>query len=296
MSTITLPLIVGIMGLKTNKLSFFTFSISLIFTWGLLTYCTKLDRYIIFFISMTVATLVYFISHYIFNKGFATVHRTANTTRHSLHTPSGKGFARTLTSWLVAPASWPKSAQKKVYDYGSEPFLFSLFFVCIPPLILLNTIQSYSAIYIPFIAYTIGIILVTGLMLKINWPGSLRSYFDLYWFMTLTYCLPFFGGLLFMVNPQSTSAMLGFCLYLLIFMICVDWQTFITLSSLGITASLIVYRVLSGHFWPVVEFNMGWNFAITLVTVVITGFFFSRKKELYNLSQVKKAKLYAGSI
>ncbi|MEM7173788.1 MAG: ATP-binding protein, partial [Bacteroidota bacterium] len=296
LSAIVIPLVIGILGIKTDTISFLVFCILFGLMWFTLTYFTTLDRYVVYSISISTATLAFFISHYMQNQGFVTVNRARRTTGYSLLKPSWRGLVSHLASWVATPAELAKFAKRKVYSYGSEPFLFSIFFVGIPPFILFSIVQSLSALYVGIVAYSIGITLVIGLMLEVKWFTWLRSYFDLYWFVTLGYCLPFFWTLIFLINPQSTEAMVGFCLSLLVLMICVDWQTFLVLSSLGVPSALITYRVLSGHFWPFMNFSMVYSLLTTLSAVLITGFFFSRKKELYNLSQVKKAKLYAGSI
>ncbi|MEM7173947.1 MAG: ATP-binding protein [Bacteroidota bacterium] len=297
---ILVPLILGIIGFKTDVTSLLIFSITLSFGVAVSFFLIRSGIYfqqidLPFLISVGIASFLFFTSHYIQNQGFVMVHRAQDATGYSVHKPSWRGLVSALASW-VTPTKLARVAQRKVYTYGSEPFLFSLFFVCIPPFILLNILESLTALYIVFMAYSIGVVLVVGLMIEVKWVSWLKSYFDLYWFATLGYCLAGFGGLMFLVNPQSAGAMIGFCLFLLVLMLCVDWQTFVILSSLGISAAIVVYRVLSGHFWPSMDFNMGWDLAMTLSTVLIAGFSFAHRKELYNVTQLKKAKLYAGSI
>jgi signal transduction histidine kinase len=133
-------------------------------------------------------------------------------------------------------------------------------------------------------------------MLEVKWPVSLKPYFDLYWFFTLAYCLPFSAMLMFLASQQNYSALMGLAVALLTLVVCVDWQTFLILSGMGITSAIVGYRLFTGHFLSSVNFDMAWSLVTTLGTVLVAGFFFSRRKELYSIAQLTKAKLYAGSI
>jgi hypothetical protein len=76
---ILIPLIAGIIGLKTDPISLVIFCVvfcgSVIISFPFI----RPDVYKIFFVSTTLATLLFFISHCIINKGFVLVKHTKDT-------------------------------------------------------------------------------------------------------------------------------------------------------------------------------------------------------------------------
>ncbi|MEM7173935.1 MAG: sodium:solute symporter family protein, partial [Bacteroidota bacterium] len=295
-SSVVLPMLIGILGLKTDKRSFWTFFVVFVTGTTMGKFFTSIHEYTVSLLSLGFATIMFFVSHVLINHGVRKVSRTEYSTGISSHRFSRNGFFRGLSGFAYRVSHLPQVASRKVYSYGRESMLFAIFYLSASLVLLISNPSVLATSFLSFLVYGIGLTLSVGLLCEVLWPAFLKPYFDLYWFVTLLYCVPFVSTLLFLTNPASFTSIIGIAVALILLIVCVDWQTFLLLASVGITMATGFYRFFSGHYLPVLDFDTSWSLGITLVLVLVIGLLFARRKEQYNLSQVKKAKLYAGSI
>ncbi len=292
---VTVPLILGIIGLKTNSESFLSYSAVFCIILAIIVWWGKLGRFVPFFISVDLASLAFLISHIKTNKGLVMVQRS-NYRGDSSRFLTWLEFISWIKSFMPTPKKLVKSSQMRVYKYGSEPQLFSIFFICIVPLVLLAIPLPKENILVIGSIYGVGISLCCALMLEVLWPKAIKPYFDLYWFFTLLYCVPFSATLLFLSNPEHYSSMVGLLIALILLMACVDWLSFLALTVKGIVLALISYRYYMGYYLPVLSFDVGWNLLITFSALLIVGYLFAYRKELYCSTRIKKTRLFGSSI
>jgi signal transduction histidine kinase len=90
--------------------------------------------------------------------------------------------------------------------------------------------QKFSPLSLRIIAMALCI----PLILKNYWPQNLCKYLPIYWYLTLLYTLPFFGTYMLLMNHGSRDWLMNDVLGLFLFMLLVDWTSFIVLLSLGV--------------------------------------------------------------
>ncbi len=296
MHLILFPLIVGVMGVKTDKKSFIAFISSytstVIITKGLF----SLDEFTPFYISIVVGIVCFFASHFYQNKGFVMVDRSQGDWRKKPWLPTWSGFASKISSSIPTLGKLREESQGLVSEHGSEPLLFSIAFVVTSPIILLTIPHTMETLPLIALVYGIAIFLCSGLMIESIWASYLKPYFDLYWFLTLLFCLPFSTTLLFFSASNQPTVSIAVLVAFFLLMLLVDWKTFINLGLIGIGSSTMIYRYFSGEFFPSLEFEVQWQMAITLFTLLILGIMFTAKREIYNSRRLKQTQLFGSSI
>lgn len=58
----------------------------------------------------------------------------------------------------------------------------------------------------------------------------------------------------------------------------------------------MTYRLLSGQFLPVMEFETAWHLVLSFISVNMASFFFSRKNEKHTFARLQNTKLLGRSI
>ena len=90
-------------------------------------------------------------------------------------------------------------------------------------------------------------------MLQGIWPGRLKPYFPLYWFVTLFYCLPFGATLAFLRLYEGNFAFIAFLASFILLGYLVDSKNFLLLGLLGFTCAIGGWRLAVGelphNFW-----------------------------------------------
>ena len=289
-AAIITPLIFGIIGIKTDKFSWVSFSMayfgSMLIAWGL---GWKRDipshhaHYDYFLLAMCTATLTYFITHIYVNGGIVTLKRSEQTITEQLWIPTWKGVVAYLKSWLLAPFQLHILASRKIVTYPTHSLSFSM---------LIFALYNFSSVMIGggndlglanFMAgiHLIGITLCVGLMLEGIWPDRLKPYFALYWFFALFYCLSFGSTLAFLRTHGDTIAVGKLIANFMLLAFLVDSTSFITLTCLGSGLAMVSWYVvcssIPSDLLDSVGLIGGYLFSILLVAVLL----FKSSKEQY---------------
>lgn len=141
---------------------------------------------------------------------------------------------------------------------------------------------------------SIAIILCFLLAFNKFWPTGMRPALPLYWYLTVMYCLPFYGTYAFLMNHASYSWTLNIILGLFWLVIVLDWVSFAIILPIGAALGLLFYRLTAGAF----EVNEP-NVITTLINVlwvIITTSLFVRRKEIFNQEKLETMKLLASAI
>ena len=263
---VTIPLVAGILGLKTDKDIFVTaciFTVVSVIISSLL--LTKTNSYLIFPIALGTNLISFFLAHVIRYKGF----------RKTDDTPVRFHISINFSGWFD---NIRQAVQERIakYNYGTEYFTFSLFlcFNYMVPFFMYTRNHEITTITIR----TIGAVLCTGLLLRNYWPSWLRAYFYLYWYVTLLYCLPFATFLLYLLNGASVEWTVNIALSTMLLIVLVDWVSFILLSIVGVGAALFYYSLLMGLPFHL-SYEDAYVLAYTAIFSVLIGLLFARRRE-----------------
>ncbi|MEM7362013.1 MAG: ATP-binding protein [Bacteroidota bacterium] len=290
---VTIPLIIGILGIKTDLFSFLSFYLVYFITMFFL----SLQKWSVtnyFLVAVPLAKAAYFITHIYINKGIATLTRSKLTISERLWLPRLSGIKKCLTSWFTTPLRLPTVADRKVITSPTQPLAFSLVMIFLFMISsVISTQGSDEQLYMMVAVRGIGIALCVGLMLEGIWSKFLKPYFPMYWFCTLWYCLPFAGSLAFLQN-HATSLDLGQWIVMFVILAAlVDSSTFMTLSITGVGLSLggwyLFYGKIPSEGYNIMPFYI-------FVGIVLSILLFSRTKEAHNKKRLEWNRIAAGML
>ena len=246
-SLILVPLLIGIVGVKTDKVSWIVFSTVYVGGLGTLKFAGGWHLFDQFLLVLPIATVAYFISHFIRNRGIVILRRSELTIAEQLWLPRCCMRKERLGALLNVPSYLVNVAGRKVIHTPTQPLAFSL---------LIFSLYTFSSMLTGdgginlahFMAgvHVIGIALCCGLMLEGLWSERLRSYFALYWFITLFYCLPLGGTVVFLrmhAHPVHAALWIG-KIVLLSFL--VDTSTFLVLTCAGVGLAFSGWKAVIG--------------------------------------------------
>ncbi len=131
----------------------------------------------------------------------------------------------------------------RVNNFGPQFLAFSLFGLINYPVFYIIWIfvneQSYESLALRLSAT----LLCLGLFLRNQWPESLRKWLPLYWYLTLSFCLPFFFTYMLLHNPESKVWIMGFTSVIFWLVLLVDLASAFALLFLGTIAALILFII-----------------------------------------------------
>ena len=274
----TIPLVAGIMGLKTESRSFLVSSIITVAVFVFSRFYISNE----FIIPVAIATnaLSFFGTHYFQNQGFAVVNRAANQQTGYVWNPTWKGVGKRSLSLIPTPKKLLSYSRHSLEKYGANPTLFALF------MSLSYMIPFFMYSYAAPAAYnwllgirSVGALLCVGLLLKSYWPKWLLSYFPTYYHFSLLYCLPFTASFIFFLEGSSIECLISINLAILLLITLVDWMSFIILTVLGMALGFLFYQLVIGPINLHLDFSTGYLLVYTLTFSTLIALIFSRRKE-----------------
>jgi heme/copper-type cytochrome/quinol oxidase subunit 4 len=142
--------------------------------------------------------------------------------------------------------------------------------------------EGYNSLSLRVIATLLCLLLV----LKNYWPNRLKPFLPIYWYLTLIYCLPFFGTFMFLQNAGSSAWETNGMLVIFLLILLVDSLSFIVLFTIGWSLGCLAYYMVSGiAYIPLSQHALAFgNYA----GAILIGIIFAHSKE-----RLQKEKLRA---
>jgi len=274
----TIPLVAGILGLKTEERFFFTSAIVTVAVF-VLSRCYLNNEYIIP-VAIVTNMLSFFGTHYSQYKGFVVVSRGPEQPIEHLWKPTREGARNRLASLLPTPKKLLKYSRDSMGKYGANPTSFALFMSLSYMLPFFMHSYSEPAAYNWLLGIRgIGALLCVGLLLKSYWPKNLLPYFSIYHYFSLLYCLPFTTSFLFLLEGSSIEWIINIALVILLLITLVDWLAFILLTLLGATLGTGVYLTFIGRSIATPNSDTMYTLVYTLAFSTLIGLLFARRKQ-----------------
>lgn len=126
------------------------------------------------------------------------------------------------------------------------------------------------------------------LLLKKQWPKLAVRYFPMYWYFVILVAIPMFGTFSLLQNQINQSWITNMLLGCFLFVLLVDWVSFVVLFLLGSFFGALLYVGVGNNFGQMSLQGLG-SFAYMYIFVFIIGGFFSRKNHLLKKLQVQKS-------
>lgn len=174
----------------------------------------------------------------------------------------------------------------KVRENGAQCTAFGLFGVFNYPIYyfiwLYFSKQPYSNLWLRIIATALCI----GLLANKYWPEKAKQYLSVYWYITLTYCLPFFFTFMLIRNDFSSMWFANSILVFYFLILLVDFKSFVVLFLIGTGLGVSLAYVLPHPSTQPSQAIDYFGIIITyLVSFIIGGTF------AHNREKIEQAKL-----
>ncbi len=189
-----------------------------------------------------------------------------------------------------------KFLDQRVAEFGAQYRIFGIFALINYPLsyfilVYLGDQTNESAIF-----RLIASMLSVPLIFTELWPLKIKKYLNLYWFLTLMYCLPIMGVYMLLQNNMSIEWLMNISLGLFLLILLVDWVTFSIIYSLGMLLGCLLFKFHSET--TISQINLA---DISLASyiyayAIIIGIVFSRNHELMHKEKLNTMKTLAGTI
>ena len=291
--TVTVPLIIGVLGIKTDRATWVSFCTVYLSSLGILQWYGwgTYERYLI---ATPLGTIAYFITHLYINKGIVILSRSKLTVSERLWLPSWQGTMRWLRSWVMAPFRLSAIADQKIVTTPTQSLLFSLVMIFLYMTSSITTVQGTgNMLYVMAGIRGIGVTLCVGLMLEGIWSKSIKRYFPLYWFFTLWYCLSFAGSLNFLQNYMSPLGIGQWIVSFVILASLVDSTTFVSLSASGIGLALGGWYLVNG---TILSEIYGITPIYVFVGILMSLLLFNRQREKHTEKRLEWNRIAGGML
>jgi signal transduction histidine kinase len=191
-------------------------------------------------------------------------------------------------------------SEKRVFQFGAQYRSFSIFTMVNYPISFLILFFLGSQDKESFWLRILACFICIPILFHTRWSAKLKCYLPLYWHFSLLYCIPFFATVMILRNNFSLEWMLNMLLGIFIFVLLVDWLTFLVLLSLGVTLGIIFY-LCSGGSLEILYANMNMDSTGILIPylyfyAILIGALFARNREKINEIKLQTLKSLAYSI
>ncbi|MCG8385622.1 MAG: hypothetical protein MJA30_08790, partial [Cytophagales bacterium] len=249
-STITLPFIAGVLGLKTDAKSFFTALGVAVITFVVANLYLENERvYLAPLLSIIANGVSFFGMHFVQYSGLVVVRRKGR--RMVDEKVTWESIVTKCKSFLPTKRSITSFSKRRVERYGANHLLFGVFFS-------LNYIVPYfmwtpekSPYFTTIMSLrAIGGMLCVGLLTEDYWPKWAKRFFPTYWHVSVLYCLPFVSTfMLFLLGgAESMEWIINLSLAIVVTASLVDWVSFIVLMVLGVAGGYGFFTLFSHKY------------------------------------------------
>ena len=271
------PLVFGIIGLKPDKKFFYGAFVMTLIGFSIYTWLLPWPHsYLAVPLAIITNGITFLGLHIIQNKGLAIVEREGAVRWR----PKRKSILAILKQWVPTPKRIINYSQNSVYKYGAPYTLFGVFFTMnyVFPYFMWahNAPQVHDFL---FILRLVGGILCALLIVQEKWPQSLRPYLSTYWHLTVLYCLPFMGTMMFLLVQGSTEWLINIAINIVLLFVLVDWLSALLLGVAGIAIGWLCYNYFGGGGYLPLDFSTQYLLVYQLVFGVLIGLIFARRKQ-----------------
>eukprot|EP01132_Coremiostelium_polycephalum_P003031 gene3031-3789_t len=272
------PILSGIMGLKTDKASFYTAFVVTIIAFFLSEWLLPPDQHYFTILITTFANgITFFGVHVGRNKGFAFDHRDGRVVPSKQHKFS---LVRLLRKMIPTPTNMMRYSQQKVKKYGASYVIFGVFLTLnyVVPYFLWTSVKVEHQ-NMMLILRLIGGVLCGLLIVQEKWPTTLLPYLPLFWHITVLFTLPFTHVIMYLLSGSSTEWLISFMAIIILLFILLDWGTALIVGVVGILLGIGFYQVAIGKIDLYLDFSSKYLLIYQGIFGILIGLIFARRKQ-----------------
>lgn len=162
--------------------------------------------------------------------------------------------------------------------YGVVSFLGFIIFYFVNPVAIAP--GQYENFYIRSIAAVLSLFLV----ISSYWPQSLKKFLPWYWYIVLTYHLPFFFTFMLLQNKWSIAWQMNELMALTLLIILTDIVALFVIAFVGISLAFCCYYIFGDHFY--IPENIT-DLITSYLTILIFCVLFNYRKDKFYLEKLK---------
>ena len=193
-----------------------------------------------------------------------------------------KGHTGHLKALIPTPKRlFIRYPQESVAKYGAPYVLFGVFFTInyiLPSFMWAQAPTENDELVLTI--RLVGGILCGLLIVKEKWAKPLLPYMPTFWYLTLLYCLPFNGTIMFLLTHGSTEWLINIAIIIILLFVLVDWLSALILGLAGVALGFIFYAYFVGAIHLSLDFNSKYLLIYQLIFGVLIGLIFARRREL----------------
>lgn len=185
---------------------------------------------------------------------------------------------------------------RKVDDFGVQYKVFGIFGVFNFPFSYFMWTRVAPQPYDSLILRSTATLLCLILLFKSYWPEQLKKYFNIYWFVMLTYVDSFFATYALMKNGFSLIWQMNYAQALIILVLLVSWDLFFISLFIGIIFAVLVFFLASS---PEELLNLHGGLTVAsymFIYAILIGGFFARNKQKVESEKTKAAYAVSASV
>jgi signal transduction histidine kinase len=172
--------------------------------------------------------------------------------------------------------------------------VFGIFSLLNFPIFYILWSYSGSEISDGFLLRLIAFILNIPLAFINHWPKRFNKYIPAYWYITILFCLPFFGTYMFIGNNDSIAWLTNITLGLFFLLLITDWIAFIIILPLGIILGFLAYYIIQGD--PIWKTPDLFSALSNYLWAVVIGAIFAERKEVIHKEKLEVLRAMGGTI
>lgn len=188
-----------------------------------------------------------------------------------------------------------KKIEASVTQFGAQFTAFSIFGLINYPIyyIIWVSLSGLESSHENIILRLIATLLCLGLILRKKWHKKLKKWLPLYWYITLTYCLPFFFTIELLHNLHSTVWIMAFTSIIFWLVLLVDLASAFFLLFIGMGLALLMFSLHNniaslGSY----AFDIAPEYIGCLVVVAV----FANNKKRFETSKLKAAEAIGATV
>lgn len=141
----------------------------------------------------------------------------------------------------------------------------------------------------------IAIFLCLGLLLRKKWPENAQVWLPLYWYITLTYCLPFFFTFMFLLDTDAALRLMAFSSIIFWLVLLMDLTSAFILLFVGMAAAVGVFLLDKDASLTMTAYILN-IFAVYIVFLILIAFLVKNKKQLETEKKLRTAEAVGSGI
>ena len=281
---VVVPLMAGIMGLKTDKRAFYIAAVMTIPAYALpfMLMTGRLTEDVSTVGSILMSLFSYLGAHYYHNGGFVTINRSQYGQTTAVWHPSWQGAKTTLTSLIPTPQKVVRYFQQSINENSSNTTTLALFVAVsyMVPLFM-HSVGNPEAYNWLLVLRIVGAMFCVGLLLQSQWPDSMLRFFPAFYYLTLLWCFPFMTTFLLFLDGGSMEWVMNVMLVVTLLILLLDYMTAVGLAIAGVALAMTVYRLGIGPLEVSMDRNLGYMLTYGTGFSVAIGMLFSRLREKF---------------